>query len=169
MIGRLLQTNVALLNQIRGDYIFEYIFILRCDNVNYCLHSDPSTKQIILSTVFQTLQKSLQKNQGAICLLNGVGRLEFEQAITSMFRQSQIQNQPGMNAEEFRKKLRTCALGLTQKDINLVMGHLRIKMDDIVTLQTVLPTTFDVLAQRHEHSLILREVPPSVLVCTCCR
>lgn len=93
-----------------------------------------------------------------MCLLNGVNSLEFEQVVSSFFEQSEKQNKPNMTPTEFKEKLRTCPLGLTYKDISLVMGHLRIGMDSIITRETVLTSTFNVLAQRQEDSLVLQEV-----------
>lgn len=90
--------------------------------------------------------------------MNGVGKEEFQRALTSVVKKMNSDALTSLGLPVLKKVFTNPVLGLTKKDVNLLLGSLEVGQDGCIAVEDVLIKTFDVLIERHEDVLALNQV-----------
>lgn len=87
-----------------------------------------------------------------------MGKEEFQKALASVLKKVTSEESTSLSLPALKQVLSTPALGLTKKDVNLLLGYLEVSQHSCVAMEDVLTKSFDVLVERHEDALALDEV-----------
>jgi Ca2+-binding EF-hand superfamily protein len=77
-------------------------------------------------------------------LLRGVPREELEQVMLRVFRKADADGSGHLSRSEFKRCLRAAEMGLTRKDINLLLGRVDANHDGLVSYEEFVPICFQV-------------------------
>ncbi|GMH40511.1 hypothetical protein BSKO_08415 [Bryopsis sp. KO-2023] len=93
-------------------------------------------------------------------LINGVSKVDFERHLGTVLKKAS-KGQDKMARLDFKQCLCSSELGLTRKDINLILGSLQIGKNDEVNWEEVVVNCFDVVKERHADVLETNQLPAS--------
>mmetsp|Transcript_12555 Transcript_12555/g.34323 ORF Transcript_12555/g.34323 Transcript_12555/m.34323 type:complete len:457 (-) Transcript_12555:138-1508(-) len=80
-------------------------------------------------------------------LLHGMSREDLESVLQDMFRQADTDGSGGLSRSEFVGCLRNSGLGLTRKEINVLLAEVDEDADGMVTYEEFLPLCFNLLVE----------------------
>ncbi|GHP04881.1 hypothetical protein PPROV_000363300 [Pycnococcus provasolii] len=87
-------------------------------------------------------------------LLRGMSREQLEQMMANVFRAADSDGSGYLDRSEFRNCLKSAELGLTKKDINMLMAEVDIDGDGKITYDEFVPLCFNVLVERFKDNII---------------
>lgn len=70
-----------------------------------------------------------------------------------VFRQADVDGSGSLSRHEFRDALKAAELGLTRKDINLIMSHVDVDGDGVITYAEFAPVCLEVMVERMKDEL----------------
>lgn len=81
-------------------------------------------------------------------LLRGMSREDLEKLMMQVFSKSDVDKNGTLDRKEFKHCLRSAHLGLTRKDINLVMSSIDLNGDGVISYKEFVPVCYQVLVER---------------------
>ncbi|KAG1679795.1 hypothetical protein FOA52_012706 [Chlamydomonas sp. UWO 241] len=91
-------------------------------------------------------------------LLNGMTKPELEALMMRIFKKADSDGSGMLDKAEFRVALMAAKLGLTRKDINLIMFSVDANNDGEVSYEEFVPVCFQVLVERFKDKIIMQDV-----------
>ena len=81
-------------------------------------------------------------------LLHGIPREQLEQMMFSVFNAADTDGSGALDRKEFARCLKSAELGLTRKEINLLLSEVDADGDGMVTYEEFVPLCFNILVER---------------------
>jgi calmodulin len=121
----------------------------------------------LLALVYAKLRHEAQQAERASAavddsvnfLLNGMGREELEESFRTMFREADTDGSGYLDRKEFGAALRQSDLGLTKKQIRLLMEEADANGDGRVSYTEFIPLAFSLLAEMVAKQLEYEQLP----------
>lgn len=92
-------------------------------------------------------EKDAAKEEAYNHLINGFSREQVEAIMTDAFRQADADNSGYLDASEFRACIRSADLGLTRKEINVLMAQADEDGDGNISYEEFVPVSFEILVE----------------------
>lgn len=90
-------------------------------------------------------------------LLHGIPREQLEEVMRGVFEMADTDGSGELDREEFRDALKNADLGLTRKDINLLMSEADVDGDGKISYQEFIPICFNILVERFKDQVLTSE------------
>eukprot|EP00238_Polyblepharides_amylifera_P004792 CAMPEP_0196587910 /NCGR_PEP_ID=MMETSP1081-20130531/58985_1 /TAXON_ID=36882 /ORGANISM="Pyramimonas amylifera, Strain CCMP720" /LENGTH=463 /DNA_ID=CAMNT_0041910241 /DNA_START=329 /DNA_END=1720 /DNA_ORIENTATION=- len=87
-------------------------------------------------------------------LLHGIPREELEAVMRSVFEMADEDGNGNLSREEFRHCLKSAELGLTRKEINLLLSECDYDHDGNISYQEFVPLCFNILVERFKDQVL---------------
>mmetsp|Transcript_17945 Transcript_17945/g.32766 ORF Transcript_17945/g.32766 Transcript_17945/m.32766 type:complete len:475 (+) Transcript_17945:89-1513(+) len=91
-------------------------------------------------------------------LLHGMPRHELESLMLKVFKKADVDGSGQLNRHEFKEALKVAELGLTRKDINLILTAVDTDKDGLVSYEEFVPICFQVLVERFKDEILLGDI-----------
>lgn len=91
-------------------------------------------------------------------LLHGLPKAELEALMLKVFKKADADGSGQLNRHEFKDALKAAELGLTRKDINLVLTHVDVDQDGLVSYEEFIPVCFQVLVERFKDEIVVNDI-----------
>lgn len=94
-------------------------------------------------------------------LLRGMSREDLEKLMMQVFSKSDVDKNGTLDRKEFKHCLRSAHLGLTRKDINLVMSSIDLNGDGVISYKEFVPVCYQVLVERFKDEAVANQIARS--------
>ncbi|GIL84899.1 hypothetical protein Vretimale_9723 [Volvox reticuliferus] len=91
-------------------------------------------------------------------LLHGLPQEELQALMLKVFKKADADGSGQLNRHEFKEALKAAELGLTRKDINLILSHIDIDKDGLVSYEEFIPVCFQVLVERFKDEIVVNDI-----------
>lgn len=115
------------------------------------------------STAQELMEKAESVVRGAVedLLVHGMSQAELEALMMRIFRKADTDKSGALSRKEFRECLKQAKLGLTRKEINLIMFQVDTNHDAQITYDEFAPVCFQVLLERFKDEIVANDVQHS--------
>jgi len=79
--------------------------------------------------------------------LHGMGREELNKVMADIFKRADADGSGALSLQEFRKCLKDADIGLTKKEINILMAECDVDQDGTISYDEFIPVAFDILVE----------------------
>ena len=90
-------------------------------------------------------------------LLHGIPREQLEQMMFSVFNAADTDGSGALDRKEFARCLKSAELGLTRKEINLLLSEVDADGDGMVTYEEFVPLCFNILVERFKDDVLAEQ------------
>lgn len=107
-------------------------------------------QMLIAKNKFEESKKAREEDavtQSRHFLLHGMSGDDLEAVLQEMFRQADVDGSGELSRKEFSKALRESGLGLTRKEINVLLAEVDANEDGMVSYAEFLPLCFNLLVE----------------------
>lgn len=87
-------------------------------------------------------------------LLHGIPREQLEQMMFTVFNSADSDGSGALDRKEFARCLKSAELGLTRKEINLLLSEVDADGDGMVTYEEFVPLCFNILVERFKDDVL---------------
>ncbi|KAK3287067.1 hypothetical protein CYMTET_5407, partial [Cymbomonas tetramitiformis] len=94
------------------------------------------------------------REKASVLLLHGMPRDELEQTISNIFSEADKDGNGKLDRMEFKACLRSAELGLTRKEINVILSNVDLDSDGCISYNEFIPCCFDLLVERFKEDLL---------------
>ncbi|PNW81221.1 hypothetical protein CHLRE_07g347050v5 [Chlamydomonas reinhardtii] len=91
-------------------------------------------------------------------LLHGLPQEELQALMLKVFKKADADGSGQLNRHEFKEALKAAELGLTRKDINLILSHIDVDRDGLVSYEEFIPVCFQVLVERFKDEIVVNDI-----------
>lgn len=91
-------------------------------------------------------------------LLRGMGKKDLETLMLKVFSKSDVDRNGTLDRKEFKNCLKSAHLGLTRKDINLIMSSVDLNQDGVISYAEFIPVCYEVLVERFKEEVIRNQI-----------
>ncbi|GLC34270.1 hypothetical protein PLESTB_001603700 [Pleodorina starrii] len=91
-------------------------------------------------------------------LLHGLPQEELQALMLKVFKKADTDGSGQLNRHEFKDALKAAELGLTRKDINLILSHIDADRDGLVSYEEFIPVCFQVLVERFKDEIVVNDI-----------
>eukprot|EP00239_Pterosperma_sp_CCMP1384_P001090 CAMPEP_0197856106 /NCGR_PEP_ID=MMETSP1438-20131217/27912_1 /TAXON_ID=1461541 /ORGANISM="Pterosperma sp., Strain CCMP1384" /LENGTH=454 /DNA_ID=CAMNT_0043471453 /DNA_START=104 /DNA_END=1468 /DNA_ORIENTATION=+ len=132
-----------------GDGLIEYKEFLPL--MVQIIHSLKAKHEVAAAA--QQAEEAMRKEM-EMQLLHGISKEELEGMMASVFQSADTDGSGGLSKEEFRSCLKSAELGLTKKEINLLLSECDVDGDGNIVYSEFVPLCFDVLVERFKDQVM---------------
>ncbi|KAL6756998.1 radial spoke protein 7 [Haematococcus lacustris] len=100
----------------------------------------------------------LVRDEVETVLLHGLPQEELEQLMLRVFRKADVDHSGQLSRKEFKEALKAAELGLTRKDINLILSQIDVDRNGLVSYQEFIPVCFQVLVERFKDEVVVSDI-----------
>ena len=90
-------------------------------------------------------------------LLHGIPREQLEQMMFTVFNSADSDGSGALDRKEFARCLKSAELGLTRKEINLLLSEVDADGDGMVTYEEFVPLCFNILVERFKDDVLAEQ------------
>uniref|UniRef100_A0A7S0RF79 EF-hand domain-containing protein n=1 Tax=Chlamydomonas leiostraca TaxID=1034604 RepID=A0A7S0RF79_9CHLO len=91
-------------------------------------------------------------------LLHGLPQAELEALMLRVFRKADADGSGQLSRKEFKEALKAAELGLTRKDINLILSRIDADRNGLVSYEEFIPVCFQVLVERFKDEIVVSDI-----------
>lgn len=102
--------------------------------------------------------ESIVRNEVEDMLLHGLSKQELEALMMRVFQKADKDRSGALDTTEFKECLKAAELGLTRKDINLIMSQVDANNDGVITYEEFVPVCFQVLIERFKDEILTSDI-----------
>ncbi|EFJ47239.1 radial spoke protein 7 [Volvox carteri f. nagariensis] len=102
--------------------------------------------------------ESMVRTEVESMLLHGLPQEELQALMLKVFRKADADGSGTLNRHEFKEALKAAELGLTRKDINLILSHIDVDKDGLVSYEEFIPVCFQVLVERFKDEIVVNDI-----------
>jgi len=102
--------------------------------------------------------EDLVRNEVEDMLLHGLTKPELEALMLRVFRKADADKSGMLSRREFKDCLMAAELGLTRKDINLLLFSVDVNGDGMVSYNEFIPVCFQVLVERFKDEIVVSDI-----------
>ena len=96
-------------------------------------------------------------------LLHGMTKEQVEQVMTEIFQKSDADGSGALSVTEFQKCCKDADIGLTRKEINILMHQCDVDGDGTISYEEFIPLCFEMLTEILKDELLMEKRSPSEL------
>eukprot|EP00232_Nephroselmis_pyriformis_P004517 CAMPEP_0182912656 /NCGR_PEP_ID=MMETSP0034_2-20130328/37628_1 /TAXON_ID=156128 /ORGANISM="Nephroselmis pyriformis, Strain CCMP717" /LENGTH=481 /DNA_ID=CAMNT_0025049335 /DNA_START=86 /DNA_END=1527 /DNA_ORIENTATION=- len=109
----------------------------------------------------KNFQEAEAREAVEVHLLHGMPRDELENIMKSVFVAADSDGSGALSRKEFKQCLKSAELGLTRKDINLLMAEADMDGDGNISYDEFMPLCFDILVERFKEEVMANQAMQS--------
>eukprot|EP00798_Chlamydomonas_sp_ICE-L_P028263 gene28263-31368_t len=102
--------------------------------------------------------ESIVRHEVEDMLLHGLSREELQSLMQRIFKKADKDGSGALSFPEFKDCLKAAELGLTRKDINLIMSQVDVSKDNVISYEEFLPVCFEILVERFKDEIITSDI-----------
>ncbi|KXZ53746.1 hypothetical protein GPECTOR_6g663 [Gonium pectorale] len=102
--------------------------------------------------------ETMVRSEVETMLLHGLPQDELEALMLKVFKKADADGSGQLNRHEFKEALKAAELGLTRKDINLILSHIDVDKDGLVSYEEFIPVCFQVLVERFKDEIVVNDI-----------
>ncbi|KAG2496413.1 hypothetical protein HYH03_005639 [Edaphochlamys debaryana] len=102
--------------------------------------------------------ETMVRSEVETMLLHGLPQPELEALMLKVFKKADADGSGQLNRHEFKEALKAAELGLTRKDINLILSHIDVDKDGLVSYEEFIPVCFQVLVERFKDEIVVSDI-----------
>ncbi|GAX81847.1 hypothetical protein CEUSTIGMA_g9275.t1 [Chlamydomonas eustigma] len=91
-------------------------------------------------------------------LVHGMSKQELEALMRKVFIKADADQSGSLDRKEFRDALKAAKLGLTRRDINLIMSSADTDQDGLISYEEFIPVCFQVLVERFKDEIVTNDI-----------
>ncbi|GFR51432.1 hypothetical protein Agub_g13721 [Astrephomene gubernaculifera] len=102
--------------------------------------------------------ETMVRSEVETMLLHGLPQEELQALMLKVFKRADADGSGQLNRHEFKEALKAAELGLTRKDINLILSHIDVDRDGLVSYEEFIPVCFQVLVERFKDEIVANDI-----------
>lgn len=91
-------------------------------------------------------------------LLKGLPQEELKDMMQRVFNKADTDGSGTLSRHEFKECLRAAELGLTRKDINVILSQVDVDRDGVVSYEEFIPVCIEVLVERFKNEIVVNDI-----------